>query len=83
MNRTTLPMKRVIGRLSLQSINVILLPFQGNYNSQDVHEPDDCSWHPCQTVIVPHEEQKKKWRDLSEDRKKQLKVQISLVLNLY
>lgn len=78
MNRTTHPMKRVIGRLSLQSIDFISLPFQGNYNSQDVHQPDDCSWHPCQTVIVPHEEQKKKWQDLDDDRRKQLKVQISL-----
>ncbi|KAI0277392.1 hypothetical protein BGY98DRAFT_1187206 [Russula aff. rugulosa BPL654] len=45
-----------------------------NYNSQDVHQPDDCSWHPDQTVIVPREEQKKKWRDLDEDRRKQLKI---------
>lgn len=79
MNRTTLPMKRVIGRLSLQSINFIFLPFQGNYNSQDVHQPDDCSWHPAQTVIVPYEEQKKKWWDLDGGRREQLKVQISLV----
>jgi hypothetical protein len=78
MNRTTLPMKRVIDRLSLQSINFIFLPFQGNYNSQDVHQPEDCSWHPAQTVMVPHEEQKKKWRDLDHDRKRQLEVQISL-----
>jgi hypothetical protein len=77
MNRTTLPMKRVIGRLS-QSINFIFLHLQGNYNSQDVHQPDDCTWHPGQTVTVPCEEQKKKWRDLGEDRRKQLKVQISL-----
>jgi hypothetical protein len=76
MNRTTLPMKRVLGRLSLQSINFILLPFPGKYNSQDVHQPDDCSWHPAQTVIVPHEEQKKKWWDLDDGRRKQLKVQI-------
>jgi hypothetical protein len=71
-------MKRVIDRLSLQSINFIFLPFQGNYNSQDVHQPEDCSWHPAQTVMVPHEEQKKKWRDLDHDRKRQLEVQISL-----
>jgi hypothetical protein len=71
-------MKRVIGRLSLQSINFIFLPFQGNYNRQDVHQPDDCSWHPNQTVIVGHEEQKKKWRNLDDDRREQLKVQISL-----
>ena len=84
MNRTTLPMKRVICHLSPQSINLIFLPFQGNYNSQDVHEPDDCSWHPCQTVIVPHEEQKKKWWDLDDDRRKQLKVWSFLfILNLY
>jgi hypothetical protein len=47
---------------------------KGNYNSQDVHQPDDCSWHPAQTVIVPHEEQKKKWRDLNEGRREQLKI---------
>ena len=83
MNRTTLPMKWVIGHLSLRPINFIRLPFQGNYNRQDVHQPDDCSWHPGQTVIVPHEEQKKRWRDLGDDRKKQIKVQISLILALY
>lgn len=71
-------MKRVIGRSSLPPINFIFLPFPGNYNRQDVHQPDDCSWHPDQTVIVTHEEQKKKWRDLNDDRRKQLKVQISL-----
>jgi hypothetical protein len=71
-------MKKVVGRLSLQSVNFIFFPFQGNYNRQDVRQPDDCSWHPGQTVIVPCEEQKKKWRDLGEDRWKQLKVQISL-----
>lgn len=83
MNRTSLPMKRVIGRLFLQSIDFIFLPFQGNYNSQDVHELDDCSWHPDQTVIVSHEEQKKRWLDLDDDRREQLKVQTSLILNIY
>jgi hypothetical protein len=83
MNRTTLPMKRVIGRLYLQSINSIFLPFQGNYNSQDVSRPDDCSWHPDQTVIVPLEEQKKKWWDLDDNRRKQVKVHISFILNPY
>jgi hypothetical protein len=47
---------------------------KGNYNSQDVHQPEDCSWHPAQTVMVPHEEQKKKWRDLDHDRKRQLEI---------
>jgi hypothetical protein len=79
MNPTTLPMERVIGRLSLQSINSIFLPFQGNYDRQDVHQPDDCSWHPDQTVVIPHEEQKKRWRDLGDDRREQLKVQTSLL----
>jgi len=74
MTRTSLPMKRVIGRLSLQSINFIFLPFQGNYNGQDVSQPDDCSWHPDQTVIVPYEEQKKKWWDLDDNRRKQIKI---------
>lgn len=60
----------------------MFLSFPGNYNSQDVHQPDDCIWHPCQTVIVPHEEQKKKWRDLSEDRREQLKVQVSRLESL-
>jgi len=46
----------------------------GNYNCQDVHQPDDCSWHPGQTVIVPQEEQKKKWHDLDDDRREQLKI---------
>jgi hypothetical protein len=55
-----------------------IFPSQGNYNSQDVHQPDNCSWHPDQTVIVTHEEQKKMWRDLGDDRRRQLKVQISL-----
>ena len=81
MNRTTLPMKRVVRHLSLRSINLICLPLQGNYNRQDVSQPDDCSWHPDQTVIVPHEEQKKKWRELDDNRRKQLKVQISFILN--
>jgi hypothetical protein len=82
-NRTSLPMKWVTGRLYLQSINFIFLPFQGNYNSQDVHQPDDCSWHPGQTIIIPHDEQAKKWQDLDDDRREQLKVQTSLILNLY
>jgi hypothetical protein len=76
---TALLMRRVIGRLSLPSIVFIVLPFQGDYNRQDVHLPDDCSWHPCQTVIVPREEQKKKWWDLDDNRKKQVEVQIPLL----
>ena len=59
------------------------MPFQGNYNSQDVSQPDDCSWHPDQTIIVPHEEQNKRWWDLDDNRRKQLKVQISFILNPY
>jgi hypothetical protein len=59
----------------------IFLPFQGDYHKQDVHPPDDCSRH--QQVDVPHEEQKKKWYDLDDDRKKQLEVQISLAFTLY
>ena len=54
MNRTTLLMKKVVGRLSLQPVNFIILPSQGSYNSQDVRQADDCSWHPGQTVIVLH-----------------------------
>jgi len=75
-------MKRVIDSLSLQSPAIDQhhsFAFQGNYNRQDVHQPDDCSWHPCQTIIVPHEEQKKKWLDLDADRRKQLKVRNSLL----
>ena len=69
-------MKRVIGRLSLLLIEFIFLPSQGNYNRQDVHQPDDCIWHPAQTVIVSDEEQKKRWRDIDNDRRQQLRVQI-------
>ena len=78
MNPTTLPMEGVIGRLSLQSISFIFfLPFQGNYNREGVHQPDDCSWHPNQTVVIPHEEQKKRWWDLDDNRREQVKVQTS------
>ena len=63
-----------IDRLSLPSINLFFLPILGDYHKQDVHPPDDCSHH--QKVDVPHEEQKKKWYDLEDDRKKQLEVQI-------
>jgi hypothetical protein len=70
-------------RSFISAINQLhIFAFQGNYNRQDVHQPDDCSLHPGQTVIVPHEEQKKKWRDLGDDRKKQLKVQISLSFSI-
>jgi hypothetical protein len=47
---------------------------KGDYHGQDVHQPDDCSQHPDQTVEVTHEEQKKKWWDLDGDRKKQLEI---------
>jgi len=70
-----------IDRLSLIStIDRLLNLFafsQGDYHGQDVHPPDDCSQH--QKVDVPHEEQKKKWYDLEDDRKKQLEVHISLL----
>jgi hypothetical protein len=49
------------------------LPFQGDYHEQEVYSPEDCSRH--QTVEVPHEEQKKKWYDLDDDRKKKFEVQ--------
>ncbi len=43
--------------------------------------------HDKGTVIdrlsLPHEEQKKKWWDLDDDRKKQLEVQISLSLSFF
>jgi hypothetical protein len=54
-------MTRVIDRLSLPSIGLIILPFQGDYHGQDVHQPDDCTKHPDRTEEVTHEEQKKKW----------------------
>ena len=81
MSRTTLPMTRVIDRPSLPSINFLILPFQGDYHPQDVHPPDNCCQHPDQTVEVTHVEQKKKWTDIDDDRKKQLEVQISLILD--
>ncbi len=58
--------------------NFALLPILGNYQGQDVHSPDDCSRHPDQTVEIAHEEQKKKWWDLDDKRKKELEVQRSL-----
>ena len=57
------------------------LPFQGDYHSQDVHQTDDCNQHPDQTIEVPHALQRKKWSDLDDKRRKQLEVQISLILN--
>ena len=81
MSRTTLLMTRVIDCLSLPSIGLIILPFQGDYHGQDVHPPDDCTKHPDQTEVVTHEEQKKKWWDLDDDRKKKLEVWIYLILN--
>jgi len=45
---------------------------KGDYHGQDVQQPDDCSQH--QKVDVPHVEQKKKWYDLDDDRKKQLEI---------
>jgi hypothetical protein len=55
-------------------------PFLGNYRGQDVHPPDDCSRHPDQTVDIPHEEQKKKWYDLDDKRKKELEVSYKISL---
>jgi len=47
---------------------------KGDYHAQDVHPPDDCRQHPDQTVEVTHVEQKKKWTDIDDNRKKQLEV---------
>jgi len=47
---------------------------KGEYHGQDVEKPSDYHNHPDQTVEIPHEEQKKNWLDLSDDRKKQLKI---------
>jgi hypothetical protein len=47
------------------------LPFQGDYHPQDVHPPEDCGH---QNPDDPHEEPKK-WWDLDDNRKNQLKVQ--------
>jgi hypothetical protein len=47
---------------------------KGDYHGQDVQQPSDYNNHSDQTVEVPHEEQKKNWLDLSDDRKKQLKI---------
>jgi hypothetical protein len=46
----------------------------GDYCQQDVHPTNDCNKHPDQTEEVPHEEQKKKWYDLDDQRKKQLEI---------
>jgi hypothetical protein len=48
---------------------------KGDYHGQDVHPPTDYNnKHPDQIVEVTHEEQKKNWMDLSDERKKQLKM---------
>jgi hypothetical protein len=75
MSRTTLPMTQVIYLLSAID-HLDHLPLQGDYCQQDVHPTNDCNKHPDQTEEVPHEEQKKKWYDLDDQRKKQLEVQI-------
>jgi len=46
----------------------------GDYHGQDVKQPNDYSQHPDQTVDVPQQEQKKKWLDLDDNRKKQLEI---------
>lgn len=53
---------------------LILIFSQGDYHGQDVQQPSDYNNHPDQTVEVPHEEQKKNWYELDDERKKQLKV---------
>ncbi|KAH9054271.1 hypothetical protein EDB87DRAFT_1702709 [Lactarius vividus] len=47
---------------------------KGDYHGQDVQQPSDYHNHPDQNVEVPHEEQKKNWWDLDDDRKKKLKI---------
>lgn len=82
MSRTALLMTRV-NRSFLYRL-IFIMPFQGDYHGQDVPPPNDYNKpHPDQTVEVPNEEQKKKWWDLDGDRKKQLEVRISLVMNSY
>ncbi len=72
MSRTTLLMAKV--KLVPPYHRLILIFSQGDYHGQDVQQPSDYSNHPDQTVEVTHEEQKKKWWDLDDERKKQLKV---------
>lgn len=43
----------------------------GGYSDQKPYES-----HPDQKVDIPHEEHKKKWWDLSDERKKQLEVRL-------
>jgi hypothetical protein len=45
-----------------------------DYHGQDVKQPSDYNSHPDQTVEVPHAEQKQNWWDLTDERKKQLKI---------
>jgi len=47
---------------------------KGDYHGQDVAQPSDYHNHPEQTVEIIHEEQKKSWLDLTDERKQQLKV---------
>jgi hypothetical protein len=72
MTRTTLLMEKVI--LDPPSYRIFLIFSLGDYHGRDVPPPSDYNKHPDQTVEVPHEEQKKKWTDLSDERKQQLKV---------
>ena len=62
-------------KVKTRAYHELILTFsQGDYHGQDVQQPSDYHNHPDQTVEVPHEEQKKNWYDLSDERKKQLKV---------
>jgi len=47
---------------------------KGDYDGQDVPQPSDYHNHPDQAVEITHEEQKKNWRDLTDERKHQIKV---------
>lgn len=72
MSRTTPLMAKV--KLFSPYYRLILILSQGDYHGQDVQQPSDYTSHPDQTVEVTHEEQKQNWYDLTDERKKQLKV---------
>jgi hypothetical protein len=72
MSRTTLLMEKVT--VVPRYLRIFLIFSQGDYHGQDVPPPSDYNKHPDQTVEVPHEEQKKSWMDISDERKNQLKV---------
>ena len=75
MTRTTLLMEKVT--LLPPHLLTFLIFSQGDYHGQDAHPPTDYNnKHPDQTVEITHEEQKKSWMDLSDERKHQLKVRI-------